>query len=74
MATSLGELLGGVGEHVTRLGSTVEYVAIASSVSLVVGGVILPKLLNRGSQPPPPPACPPCACFCACGPLPPAPH
>lgn len=73
MATSLGDGLAGLWDHVAHLGPTVEYVAIASTTSLVLGGVVLPRLLSRGSQAPACPPCPPippCQCFCAFGPAP----
>lgn len=64
MATSLGEGIEGIAQGIRARAGIVEYVTIASTVSLVVGGVILPKLINpHGPSCPPPP---PCDCYCAC--------
>ena len=74
MGTSLGEGIAGTWDHLTRLGPTLEYVLLASLTSLSVGFAFSRFLESRSPSPPgPPPAtCPPCQCFCACGPLPPA--
>lgn len=68
MATSLGEGLSGLGGQILAREPMVEYVAIASTVSLILGGVVLPRLIGRPSGStscPPCPDPPPCACLCA---------
>jgi hypothetical protein len=67
MATSLGEGLRGIGGQILAREPMVEYVAIASTVSLILGGVVLPRLIHPTSAGscPPCPDCPPCACLCA---------
>ncbi len=72
MATTLGDTLGALGAHLAARLPVVEYVAIASTASLALGAFVFPKLIHpSGSGSAPPPLCPPCQCFCACGPLPP---
>lgn len=78
MATSLGQGLGGLGGQILAREPMIEYVAIASTVSLVLGGIVLPRLIGRpgSSSCPPCQPCPPCACLCAseCVPAPTGPH
>lgn len=70
MATSLGETLPGLGQHVASRGPLLEYVVLATSVSTVLGVVVLPRLLSRQQSGTPGPACPPpppCVAYCLCG-------
>lgn len=70
MATSLGSLLSGadVGAHAQRAFMIAEGVAIGSVASAIFSFYLLSRLQQRPAGPPG--ACPPCQCFCGCGPLP----
>lgn len=67
MATSLGEGIRGFGGALLEREPMVEYITIASTASLILGGVVLPHIIGRSSSStcPPCPTCPPCACLCA---------
>jgi hypothetical protein len=65
MATSLGEGLRALGGQVAARTPIFEYVAIASTTSLVLGGIVLPRLIHPGGSVATCPPCPPCACLCA---------